>query len=113
MRLEGAPMIARHIEVEINPSKYREFKSLFDREILSILRRQPGFMGTIEMVHETKGHSILTITIWKSKMDAENYNLKEFPQVMDILRPVLAGTPRVEYYTVEFTDMTLEQKIAA
>jgi regulation of enolase protein 1 (concanavalin A-like superfamily) len=64
-------------------------------------------------VHETKGHSILTITIWKSKMDAENYNLKEFPQVMDILRPVLAGTPRVEYYTVEFTDMTLEQKIAA
>jgi hypothetical protein len=29
------------------------------------------------------------------------------------LRPVLAGTPRVEYYTVEFTDMTLEQKIAA
>ena len=106
-------MIARHIEVEIKQSRYKEFKSLFDREILSILRRQPGFMGTIEMVHETKSNSILTITMWKSKIDAENYNLKEFPQVMEILRPVLAETPRVEYYTVEFTDMKLEQKVAA
>jgi quinol monooxygenase YgiN len=106
-------MIARHIEVEIKQSQYKEFKSLFDREILSILRRQPGFMGTIEMVHETKSNSILTITMWKSKIDAENYNGKEFPQVMEILRPVLAGTPRVEYYSVGFTDMKLEQKVAA
>jgi hypothetical protein len=106
-------MIARHIEVEINESKYREFKSLFDREILSILRRQPGFMGTIEMAHETKRNSTLTITLWKSKIDAENYNRKEFPQVLEILRPVLAGVPRVEYYTVEYTDMKLEQIVAA
>ena len=106
-------MIARHIEVEIKQSQYREFKSLFDREILSILRRQPGFMGMIEMVHETKSNSILTITMWKSKIDAENYNGKEFPQVMEILRPVLSGTPRVEYYSVGFTDMKLEQKVAA
>jgi regulation of enolase protein 1 (concanavalin A-like superfamily) len=65
------------------------------------------------MAHETKSGHTLTITLWKSKTDAENYNLKEFPQVMDILSPVLAGTPRVEYYTVEFTDMKLEQKTAA
>ena len=106
-------MLARHIEVEIKPNKYKEFKSLFDREILSILKRQPGFMGTIEMVHETRNDHTLTITLWKTKTDAENYNNKEFPQVLDILKNVLVGTPKVEYYTVEFTNMKLEQTIAA
>lgn len=106
-------MLARHIEVEVKPNKYNEFKSLFDREILSILKRQPGFMGTIEMVPETSHDRSLTITLWKTKTDAENYNKKEFPQVLEILKPVLVGTPTVKYYNVEFTNMKLEQTIAA
>ena len=106
-------MFARHIEVKIKPEKLREFKLVFDREILSILRRQPGFMGTINMVHESDREHTLTITLWKSKADAEAYHLKEFPQILEITRPYLDGTPRVNYYNVEFTDMKLEQKAAA
>ena len=106
-------MFARHIEVKIKPDKLREFKSLFDREIRSILRRQPGFMGTIERVHESDREHILTITLWNSKADAEAYHVKEFPQIMEITRPLLDGTPRVDYYNVDFTDMKLEQKVAA
>ncbi len=106
-------MLARHIEVDLHPNKYKEFKSLFDREIVSILKRQPGFMGTIEMVHETRNDHALTITLWKSKADAENYHKREFPQIIEIVRPLLAGTPTVEYYTVHFTDMRLEQSVAA
>jgi quinol monooxygenase YgiN len=106
-------MFARHIEVKIKPDKLREFKSVFDREILSILRRQPGFMGTIEMVHELNREHTLTITLWKSKAEAEAYHLKEFPQVMEIARPYLDGSPTVDYYNVEFTDMKLERTVAA
>ena len=70
-------------------------------------------MGTIEMVNETRSDHTLTITLWNSKTDAENYNKKEFPQVMEILKPVLATTPKVEYYNVDFTNVKLEQPQAA
>lgn len=106
-------MLARHIEVDLQPNKYKAFKSLFDREIVSILKRQPGFMGTLEMVHETRSDHALTITLWESKVEAENYHRREFPQIMEIVRPLLAGTPTVEYYTVHFTDMKLEKWVAA
>lgn len=106
-------MLARHIEIDIQPNKYKEFKSLFDREIVSILKRQPGFMGTIEMVHESRADHAVTITLWRSKAEAENYHRREFPQIMEIVRPLLVGTPSVEYYTVHFTDMKLEQCAAA
>ena len=106
-------MLARHIEVDIQPNKYKEFKSLFDREIVSILKRQPGFMGTIEMVHETRGDHAVTITLGKSKADAENYHKREFAQIMEIVKPLLVGTPSVEYYNVHFTDMKLEKPAAA
>jgi heme-degrading monooxygenase HmoA len=106
-------VFARHIEVDLKPNKYREFKSLFDREILSILKRQPGFMGTIEMVHETRGDHAMTITLWESKADAENYHKREFPQIIEIVRPLLVGMPTVEYYNVHFTNMKLEHTVAA
>ncbi len=106
-------MIARHIEVNLKPDRYNEFKTLYENEILPIVRRQTGFLDEISLVTETKMDRHIVITLWKSKMDAENYHKRDFPKILDMLKPFLAGNPTVEYFTVEHTTFRKVESVAA
>ena len=106
-------MIARQIEVTIKPETYNEFKNVLENEIVPILQRQPGFLGTLSLVHETTNARTMSISMWKSKPDAENYNKKEYPRILELLKPYLHDTPRIEYFKVEFTTLRTEHSVAA
>ncbi len=106
-------MIARHIEVNVNPSKYNEFKTVLDREILPLIKRQPGFLGSLSLLSDMNNERAVTITLWRSKGDAENYNKKEFPRILEMIKPFVNGTPTVEYFDVESTTLKTEHTAAA
>ncbi len=106
-------MIARHIEISVHPGKFNDFKNLLDREVLPILQRQPGFLGSLSLVHENHKEHTVTVTLWRSKVDAENYNKKEYPKILEMVRPFLDGTPTIEYFNVDSTTLNVEREAAA
>ena len=106
-------MIARHIDVTLKPDRYNEFKTLFDNEIVPTLKRQPGFLDSISLLSEDNKNRGITISLWKTKADAENYQKREFPRTLEMLKPFLASTPTVQYFTVEHTTFRKVESVAA
>ncbi len=106
-------MIARHIEVTLKPDRYNEFKTLYENEILPILKRQNGFLDEIALVTEDKMDRHIVVSLWKTKFDAENYSKREFPKVVEMLKPFLVSVPTVEYFTVEHTTFRKVESVAA
>ena len=106
-------MIARHIEVNIRPDRYNEFKTLVETDVLPILKRQNGFLDSLSLVTENKMDRHIVITLWKTKNDAETYQKREFPKILEMLKPFLVGTPTVDYFNVEHTTFRKVESVAA
>lgn len=73
-------MIARHIEVNLKPEKLVEFKKLYENEILPLIKRQTGFLDSITLTPENVNDKSVTITLWRTKQDCENYHKRELSQ---------------------------------
>ncbi len=106
-------MIARHIEVNLKPEKIVEFKNLYEREILPLLRKETGFLDSITLTPENDNQRTVTISLWRTKLDCENYHKKDYPRVLDMLRPFLRDTPKIEYFNVEYTTFRKVETVAA
>ncbi len=106
-------MIARQIEVKIKPDRYNEFRTLLENEIMPMLKKQPGFLDCISLLSENNKNEGITISLWKTKADAENYHNREYPRVQEMLRPFLASTPNFQYFTVEHTTFRKVDRVAA
>lgn len=106
-------MFLRHIEFTCKTEKTNELRTLYTRDILPILRRQNGFVDTMLFVNENKPDTLLAISLWKTKNDAEMYHKTDFPKIMDLLKPHLKGTPTIENYNVEYSTMHKDLVVAA
>lgn len=106
-------MIARHIEVNLKPEKFSEFKTLYEKEILPLMKRQTGFLDSISLVPENINDKSVTISLWRTKQDCENYHKKEYQKVLDMVQPFLRDTPKIDYFNVEYTTFRKVETIAA
>jgi quinol monooxygenase YgiN len=106
-------MIARHIEVTLKPDKFTDFKNLYEKEVLPLLKRETGFLDSITLMPENATDRIVTISLWRTRQDCDNYNKRNYPKVLEILRPFLADTPKVSYFTVEHTTFRKVETVAA
>lgn len=106
-------MIARHIAVNLKPDRYNEFKTLYENDILPIIKRQTGFLDELALITEGKMDRHVVVTLWKTKNDVETYQKREFPRILEMLKPFLSGTPTVEYFTVEHTTFRKVESVAA
>lgn len=106
-------MFARYIELNINLDKVNEFKTLYENEILPILKKQTGFLDTISFKSENYPDKLVSLTLWKTKTDAVNYQNTSYSKVLELLSPYLEGIPKVEYFTVEYSTMHKQFTVAA
>jgi quinol monooxygenase YgiN len=111
--LKGATMIARHIEVNLKPEKLVEFKNVYEKEILPILKRQTGFLDSINLTPENVNDTSVSITLWRTRQDCENYQKKEYQKILDMVRPFLRDTPKIQYFNVEYTTFRKVDSVAA
>jgi len=88
----------RNVEFEIKPGKAEEFKSKFDGEVVPMLKKQDGFRGELSLVNP-ENHA-LGISMWDSEKNAELYRTDTYPKVLDLLKGLIVGTPRVATFTV-------------
>ena len=92
-------MFARHVGVKLRPGKLAEFTRVMDNEILPWLRKQKGFLDTITLA-VPGGKEIVSISFWDQEESAQLYNSVSYPEVLQILKNILAGTPHVRTFDV-------------
>jgi heme-degrading monooxygenase HmoA len=92
-------MFARHVAVKLRPDTLAEFIRVMDNEILPWLRKQKGFLDTITLA-VPGGREIVSISFWDQEKNAEVYNSTSYPQALEILKKILAGTPQVRTFDV-------------
>jgi len=69
--------------------------------VLPILQTQPGFVDLLALSSEDEPERTVSISLWKSRADAERYQREHFDEIMDTVRPLLRDEPSVEFYNVE------------
>ena len=70
-----------------------------DNEVLPWLRKQKGFLDPITLA-VPGGREIVSISFWDHEENAQVYNSMSYPEALEILRKILAGTPQVKTFDV-------------
>ena len=105
-------MFARNVAIHLKPNTLAEFKLVFDKEVLPILRKQTGFQDEITFSTPTET-DVVAISLWDTKEHAEAYNATGYPEVLKSLNKVLEGTPKVRVSDVISSTFQKNAAIAA
>jgi quinol monooxygenase YgiN len=103
-------MFTRIVECQVRPDKRQELSNKIRTDVLPILQKQPGFVELIGLQHDSNSERLVSISFWNSREEAERYHREHFNQIVDMLKPLLKTTPKVETYNV---DTSTTHRIAA
>jgi quinol monooxygenase YgiN len=93
---------ARNVHFQIKNGKEKEFTTLFENEVIPMLRKQNGFRNELTLVNP---EGAVGISLWEDRKSAETYNTSTYPQILAKLNPVIVGTPTVKTYDVTATTL--------
>ena len=102
-------MYTRNVSIQLKPNTGGEFRQMFEKDILPLMRKQKGFKDGITFLG-ADGKDAVAISFWDRKESADAYSQDGYPQVLKGLAKVIDGTPEVHVY--EVANSTLH-KIAA
>ena len=92
-------MIASNVHLQLKPNTATQFTQTLEKEVLPLLRKQPGFQDEIAFMG-SNGNEAYAISFWESKEKAEQYGRAAYPDVLKTLGNVVKGTPEVLSYEV-------------
>jgi len=96
-------MFARMIEFTAKVEKKDELIELVRRDILPILKKQPGFLELLPFIPEIVNEKQVSITLWTEKRDADRYVKEVWPKVEQLLKPYLSTPINFRTFTLETT----------
>ena len=102
-------MFVRNVIIKLKPNTASDFGRLIEKDILPLLRKQPGFRDEITLVAPERSEA-LAISFWETKENCESYERTAYPEILKIIATVVEGTPKVE--TLVLATSTLH-KLAA
>jgi quinol monooxygenase YgiN len=91
----GVMRFARNVQFQIKSGKETELNSVFENEVLPILRKQEGFHEVVTLVNPKDAQYI---SLWDTRKNAETYEKATYPALLGKLTAFIVGTPRVETY---------------
>jgi heme-degrading monooxygenase HmoA len=102
-------MYTRIVEMTIKPGKQDELRNTMQRDVLPVLKKQPGFVDTVALVSDTDQNTLLSITFWHTRNEAERYHKDVFPTLINTL------TQAITHHTVRTfnVEASTVHKIAA
>jgi heme-degrading monooxygenase HmoA len=103
-------MFTRLVEINTKYGKTKDVAAMIQEKVLSILKKQPGFIDEIVLLSTTELNRIIALSFWKTAEDAELYRRENFLKVEELLRPMLEVAPKILTFDVE---LFTTHKIAA
>jgi quinol monooxygenase YgiN len=94
-------MFTRIVECYVKREKRQEFAEKMQNLVLPILQSQPGFVDVLALSSEDEPERTVSISLWRSRADADLYHREHFNEIVDTIRPLLRDEPSVEFYNVE------------
>lgn len=101
----GNGQFARNVRFQVKQGKEQELGTLFQNDVLPLLRQQKGFRDEVMLVDDGS-HRAIGISLWDDRQSAENYRTTAYPKVLETLSPVIDGSPTVEMFDVAATTLT-------
>jgi heme-degrading monooxygenase HmoA len=92
-------MLARTVSLQLKPNSVAAFTQTIEKDIIPLLRKQPGFQDEIVFV-VPDGTEAVAISVWDQQEHAEAYARGIYPQVLQAVTKVVEGTPQVSTYEV-------------
>ena len=94
-------MFTRIVECYVKSEKRQEFVEKMQSLVLPTLQSQAGFIDLLALSSDDEPERAVSITLWRSRADADRYHHDHFNQLVDTLRPLMIDEPSVELYNVE------------
>lgn len=94
-------MFTRIVECYVKSDKRQEFADQIQKLVLPLLQSAPGFVDLLGLTSEDEPERTVSISIWNSRADAEQYHRENFDRIMGVVRPLLRDEPSIEHYNVE------------
>ena len=92
-------MFGRNVSIRLKPNTLNDFTQTLEKEIIPMLRKQPGFRDEICLANENGTH-VTAISLWDSKEQAETYEKTAYAGVLKSLEKYVDGAPKVYPGTV-------------
>jgi len=92
-------MFARQVSLRLKSNMLSDYTRTFESEILPLLRKQRGSKDEIALSNPGSP-DVVAISLWENKADAETYNTNTFPNVLNIAKGMIEGTPRVQTFEI-------------
>lgn len=108
-------MFVRKISMHLKPNTFSEFARTFEKEIIPMLNKQPGFKGEITFA-SPGSRDVLATSLWDTEKNAELYNSQTYKDVLKTLANVVEGTPKLETTEVlhsTFNEISVTKQVAA
>jgi quinol monooxygenase YgiN len=86
---------ARNVQFQIKKGKEQEFNTLFEKEVVPVLRKQAGFQQEVTL---SNPDGALGISLWDDRKSADTYQTATYPSILAKLKGLIDGTPKVESY---------------
>jgi quinol monooxygenase YgiN len=93
-------MFTRIVEITSKAGKAREVTRTVSDRVLSILKKQPGFLDEITLVSNEDPNRIIAMSFWQSKDNADAYQRQHYSTVVDTFRDLIEGAPQVRTFEV-------------
>jgi heme-degrading monooxygenase HmoA len=103
-------MFTRIVEVTAKSGKAKELSNTINDKVLPILKKQTGFVDETVLSADSEPNSILAISFWNTRQDAERYQKEQYPAVHEMVRHLLETEPAVRTFNV---DSSTTHKIVA
>ena len=101
-------MFTRQVTMRLRKGAAPELARLVEREVIPVMRRQKGFRDEITLVAADRLEAVST-SFWDTAEDAEEFNLRAYPEVLASLSRVIEKNPRA--VTFEVINSTLHDAV--
>ena len=92
-------MYVRQVSAHFKPGKFDILNKKLDKDVIPLLKKQPGFRDELSFFDEDKKEAI-SMSFWDTKRDAENYQRNLYPDIQKKMAEYLEGTPVVRSFEV-------------
>jgi heme-degrading monooxygenase HmoA len=101
-------MFSRQVTMRLKKGAAAELARVVEREVVPAMRRQKGFRDEITLVAADRLEAVST-SFWETAEDAEEFNRRAYPAVLESLSRVVEKNPRAA--TFEVTNSTLHDVV--
>ena len=93
-------MFTRIVELITKPGKNKQLSDTINDKVLPILKKQKGFVDETVLVSDKEDNRVLSLSFWKTKEDAEEYQRAEYQKIKEMGQHLLEGEPMIRTFDV-------------